>query len=242
MTKEKTNEPASGEINITEIPMPMYHEDLMKLEVPKDDVRLTSSDAEAIKKISDYLTADALRKYAQLKKIASDIDGSHEKWKFWSQAKKDYKINIHSSQSYQSASGEVSMLNPGQGQWLDALIDIELADYREQMRVETELSASSGNSDDTMKGVKELLLLHELGVIEFLCKRLGTHSPSKLSHIFLNFMNMKEDNAKKILQRLGDKEKENYKPEQYTNARQTIRERYGEMKPLHLIRFDPKEE
>jgi hypothetical protein len=239
MTKKKNNQPAGDNLSITEISTPMYHEDFFKLELPKGDVRLTSADSDAIKKISDYLTADALRKYAQLKKIASGIEGLHEKWKFWNQAKKEYKISIHSSQSYQSASGAVSMLNPGQGQWLDALIDIELADYREQMRVETELSASSGNSDDTMKGVKELLQLHELGVIEFLYKRFGTNSPDGLVSLLVNLFNVTETNAKKVLQRLQN---DYYQPERLRAVRKAIRDQYGEMKPLHSIRFDPKEE
>lgn len=204
MAKKKTNEPASDEISITKISMPMYHEDLLKLEVPKDDVRLTSSDSDAIKKISDYLMADALRKYAQLKKIASGIEGLHEKWKFWNQAKKDYKISIHSSQSYQSASGEVSRANPGEGKWLDALIDIELADYREQMRVEGELNAGSEqpvNLDDTMK----VIYLYQTGVLKFLATRMGTWSNSKLGKIVAMIIGATESSTISALRRLPTK-------------------------------------
>jgi hypothetical protein len=242
MTKKKNNQPADDKLSITEISMPKYHEDLLKLELPKDDVRLTSSDSLAITEINNRLHADARSKFFTLRKIAEGIEGLQEKWQFWNTAKRDYKNSIDLSMSYQSASGQCSMSNPGQGQWLDALIDNELAYYREQMRFEKEMSASSVKSDDSMKGVNELLLLHELGVIEFLYKRSGIYSPSTLSHIFPKFMNITQENAKKILQRLGDREKENYKPEQYNNAKQTIRDHFGEMKPIQSITFDPKEE
>ncbi len=241
MTKKKNNQPAGDNLSITEISTPMYHEDFFKLELPKGDVRLTSADSDAIKKISDYLTADALRKYAQLKKIASGIEGLHEKWKFWNQAKKEYKISIHSSQSYQSASGEVSRANPGEGKWLDALIDIELADYREQMRVEGELNAGSEqpvNLDDTMK----VVYLYQTGVLKFLEQRMCATYPDGLKQIVARIIGSSVGSAKTALRRLPGQNLEHQgKKENHDAAIGLMRDFKFTMKPFTKIKFDDDE-
>jgi hypothetical protein len=239
MTKEKTNEPASDVINITKIPEPMSHEDLFKLELPKDDVRLTSSDSLAITEIDNRLTADARSKFFKLRKIAEGIEGLQEKWHFWNNAKREYKNSIDLSMSYQSASGVCSMSDPGKGKWLDALIDNELAYYREQMRVDKESNAGSEqpvNLEDTMK----VIYLYQTGVLRFLATRMGTWSNSKLGRIVAMIIGATDSSAISALRRLPTKTgdlKEQMIQENHDMVVRHIHHLKVNVKPMSEIKF-----
>jgi hypothetical protein len=241
MTKKITNEPASDAINITKIPEPMSHEDLFKLELPKDDVRLTSSDSLAITEIDNRLTADARSKFFKLRKIAEGIEGLQEKWHFWNNAKREYKNSIDLSMSYQSASGVCSMSDPGKGKWLDALIDNELAYYREQMRVDNESNAGSEqpvNIKDTMK----VVYLYQTGVLKFLEQRMGATYPDGLDKIVARIIGSSVASAKTALRKLpGQNKEDEMKKENHDAAIGLIRDLKFTMKPFTEIKFDDDE-
>lgn len=241
MTKLKKTENEAIDIrNIDKSPEPMYSEDFFNFELPKNDLRLMSSDSVAVEKINNHLMADARRKIVALRKIEKGIEGLHEKWQFWNKAKKDYKNSIDLSMSYQSASGVVSMENPGKGIWLDALIDNELEYYREELRVEQEsISASQPVSNEDMMKV---VYLYETGVIKFLEQRMGCTSNNKLKEIVARITGAHEEGAKTAMRRLPKgNQKELMKEENHIAAIGYIRDRKFNMKPLSKIKFDNDE-
>ncbi|MFN7300226.1 MAG: hypothetical protein ACK5U7_02015 [Bacteroidota bacterium] len=193
---------------------------------------ITESDIEKF----DRMERERARlKHQELKREAELIEDLRERRDFWSKAQNEYRHSIHDMELPLHASGVVSAKFGGMKLWLDMRIQIELDDLLNQIQ------NLPPDSVDSKRGVKEVILLYELGVIEFLYKRFGTNSPSTLHYILPEFVNIEKTNAKQVLQRLAGKgQGSEYKPEQHRYAQQTIHRQCGEMKPLHLITFDPK--
>jgi hypothetical protein len=167
--------------------------------------------------------------FARLQEQAKKIDNLHERLVFWSNQQKEYKMRVFNDDELLAVSGVVSYQRGGLRLWMDYLISCEIDDLSTQIR------NAPPNPEDSKKGVKEILLLHELGVIEFLYKRFGTYIPDHLASILPDFINVTEINAKKVLQRLANKF---YKPERLRAVRKSIRQQYGEIKPLTSIKFE----
>lgn len=85
------------------------------------------------------------------------------------------------------------------------------------------------------KDIQKVVYLHELGVIEFLKKRLGTNSLSELAFIVSRLTGIKQSSLRKQMERAIKKEaNEN----NYITARALIAKKYGTQRPLPDIKFD----
>jgi hypothetical protein len=175
----------------------------------------------------------ARKRYQELKQQAEQIKDLRIRHGFWSVRQKEYKMNIWELELPIHASGVVSMNYGGMKLWLDFLIQCELDDLSNQIQ---HLPKDSAPIEPPLIDVLKVVHLYELGVIEFLEKRLNTASSISLGHVVARITGGNSDTAGRYISRIKDGEK--IDDNNFLVARDWILSRYGKMKPLPEIKFD----
>lgn len=202
-----------------------------KIEDPSKGVfSITEMDIERIDQREREYT---MLRFAELKEQAMEIEDLRDRLTFWSESQLEYRNRVQMDKFSDIASGAVSYAQGGRMLWLDILCENEMYNLKNQIQ---HLPKDSTSSEPPLIDVKKVVHLYELGVIEFLEKRLNTASAISLGHVVARITGCNSDTAGRYISRIenGGKIDEN----NFLVAREWILNRYGKMKPMPDIKFD----
>jgi hypothetical protein len=176
----------------------------------------------------------AFSHYRELEKIASGIDDLHERLKFWSYEQKAYRINVRGNPQLFASSGVYKTVYNDDKIWLDGLIQCAIDDLENQIR---NLPKEPIIIEPTItpQQAQQVAYLHELGVLEFLKKRLKTESISTISHFVAAITGVPQPSIKTPLNRIKDG---GISSVHFEQVRQYARQKKIELRPLKEIKFD----
>lgn len=202
-----------------------------KIEDPSKGVfSITEMD---IEKIDQREREYTMEKFAELKEQAKGIEDLQDRLRFWSESQLEYKNRVQMNKFTDIASGAVSHAQGGRMLWLDILCENEIYHLKNLIQ---HLPKDSALSEPPLIDIKKVVHLYELGVIEFLEKRLNTASPISLGHVVARITGGNSDTAGRYIARIQNGEK--IDDNNFLVARDWILKRYGKMKPLPEINFD----
>jgi hypothetical protein len=197
------------------------------------DFSILDINPERIEEIDRQERQSARLRHKELSEEAEQIEDLHMRLKFWRKHQKEYIFHIFGQADYMQASGVVSNSIGGQRLWLDFLIKCEIDDLL--IEIQTSPTKTTPN-EPPLIDVLKVVHLYELGVIEFLEKRLNTASSISLGHVVARITGGNSDTAGRYISRIKDGEK--IDDNNFLVARDWILSRYGKMKPLPEIKFD----